>query len=110
MEVKASLKFAKVGEQKARIVADMVRGKMVNDAIRILAYDNKKPSMIIKKLVESAVANAEQKKVIDIDNLFVKTVCVDKGPDFKRFRPRAQGRAFQIRKKTSHINLVLDER
>ncbi len=110
MEVKASLKFAKVGDQKARIVADMVRGKMVNDAIRILTYDNKKPSLMIKKLVESAVANADQKQVIDVDNLYIKEIMVDKGPFTKRYQPRAQGRAFVIKKKSSHISLVLDER
>ena len=110
MEVKASLKFARVGDQKARIVADMVRGKMVNFAMRILTYDNKKPSAMIKKLVESAVANADQKQVIDIDNLYIKEIMVDKGPFMKRFQPRAQGRAFVIKKKSSHISLVLDER
>ncbi len=110
MEVKASLKFARVGDQKARIVADMVRGKMVNEAIRILTYDNKKPSAMIKKLVESAVANADQKQVIDVDNLYIKEIMVDKGPFMKRFQPRAQGRAFVIKKKSSHISLVLDER
>ncbi len=110
MEVKASLKFARVGEQKARIVADMVRGKMVNEAIRILTHDNKKSAGMIKKLVESAVANAEQKQVIDVDNLYVKEILVDKGPFMKRHMPRAQGRASLIKKKTSHINIVLDER
>ena len=110
MEVKASLKFAKVGDQKAKIVANMVRGKMVNDAIRILTFDNKKPSMMIKKLIESAVANADQKQVIDVDNLYVKEIMVDKGPFMKRYQPRAQGRAFVIKKKSSHISLVLDER
>ena len=110
MEVKASLKFARVGSQKARLVADMIRGKSVNDAVRILTYEGKKPADLMKKLVESAVANAEQKQVIDVDNLYVKTVMVDKGPFIKRYQPRAQGRAFIIKKKTSHINLVLDER
>lgn len=110
MEVKASVKFARVGDQKARIVADMVRGKMVNEAIRMLTYDNKKPSMIIKKLVESAVANADQKEVIDVDNLYIKEIMIDKGPFMKRYQPRAQGRAFVIKKKSSHISLVLDER
>jgi large subunit ribosomal protein L22 len=110
MEVKASLKNARVGAQKARLVADAIRGKDVNDAVRILTFMPKKTAYFMKKLVESAVANAEQKKVIDLDNLFVKVVLVDKGPDLKRYRPRAQGRAFQIRKKTSHISLVLDER
>ncbi len=110
MEVKAKLKFARVGTQKARLVVDSIRGKDVNDALRILSFMPKKSAEVVKKLLESAVANAEQKKVIDVDNLYVKTVHVDEGPDFKRFRPRAQGRAFEIRKKSSHINLVLDER
>ncbi|MCB0377291.1 MAG: 50S ribosomal protein L22 [Chlamydiia bacterium] len=110
MEVKASAKFVRVGEQKARLVANMIRGKSVNDAIRILSYENKKPAEIIKKLVESAVANADQKQVIDVDNLYVKEIMVDKGPFMKRYQPRAQGRAFVIKKKSSHISLVLDER
>lgn len=110
MEVKASLKYARVGAQKTRLVADMVRGKSVNDALRILMYEGKKPAAMIQKLVESAVANAEQKEVIDVDNLYIKTIMVDKGPFIKRFRPRAQGRAFEIKKKTSHIDIVLDER
>lgn len=110
MEVKAKLKYARVGAQRARVVANLVRGKDVNEAIRMLSYTNKKASFMIKKLIESAVANAEQKQVIDIDNLYVKTISVDKGPDLKRFMPRAQGRATPIRKKQSHINLVLDEK
>lgn len=110
MEVKADLRYARVGTQKARLVADLIRGKNVNEAIRVLAFMSKKTAVFMKKLVESAVANAEQKKVIDVDKLFVKTVLVDEGPDQKRYRPRAQGRAFQIRKKTSHISLILDER
>lgn len=110
MEVKAYLKFARVGCQKARLVADEIRGKNVNEAMKVLTFMPKKSAGMMKKLLESAVANAENKKVIDVDNLYVKTILVDKGPDYKRFRPRAQGRAFMIRKKTSHINLVLDER
>ena len=110
MEVTAKLKFARVGTQKARLVADLVRGKDVNEAIRILAFSPKKPSEMIKKLIESAVANAEDKKVIDIDSLYVKTITVDQGPSMRRFRPRAQGRAFMVKKKMSHINLVLDEK
>lgn len=110
MEVKANLRYARVGAQKARLVADAIRGKDVNEAVKILAYMPKKTAVFMKKLVESAVANAEQKKVIDIDNLFVKTVMIDEGPVLKRYRPRAQGRAFQVRKKTSHICLTLDER
>lgn len=110
MESKAILKYVRIGTQKARIVADLVRGKNVNEAIKLLTYSDKKGAKIIKKLIESAVANAENKKVIDVDNLFVKTIMVDQGPAIKRFMPRAQGRAFEIRKKSSHINVVLDER
>lgn len=110
MEVKASLNYARVGEQKARLVADLVRGKDVADALKILTFANKKTAGLLKKLIESAVANAEQKKTVDVDKLFVKTVWVDQGPVLKRFRPRAQGRASGVRKRMSHINVVLDER
>lgn len=110
MEVKARLGFSRVGSQKARIVADLVRGKDVSTAIRMLTFMPQKPAKIIKKLLESAVANAEQKKSIDVDNLYVKTITVDMGPSLRRFRPRAQGRATEIRRKSSHLNVVLDER
>jgi large subunit ribosomal protein L22 len=110
MEVKVSLKFARIGCQKARLVVDVVRGKDVNEAIRTLTFMKQKGAGLVKKLIESAVANAENKKVIDVDNLFVKTIWVDMGPAIKRFRPRAQGRAFQVKKKISHINVILDEK
>ena len=110
MEVKASLKYARVGAQKARLVADLVRGKDVNEAVKTLTFLNKKTAGMVKKLIESAVANADHKKVMDIDNLYVKAIWVDQGPVLKRFRPRAQGRAFGVRKKTSHINVVLEEK
>lgn len=110
MEVKASLRFARVGAQKAQLVADEIRGKDLNEAVRILVFMKKKTAGLMKKLIESAVANAENKEVIDVDNLYVKTVYVDEGPSMKRFRPRAQGRAFQVKKKLSHINLVLGEK
>ena len=110
MEVKASLNFARIGCQKARLVADVVRGKDVNEAIKSLTFMKQKGAVLIKKLIESAVANAEDRKVIDVDNLFVKTITVDMGPSIKRFRPRAQGRAFMVKKKLSHINVILDEK
>ena len=110
MEVKASLIYARVGEQKARLVANLVRGKDVSEAIKTLTFLNKKSALMIKKLIESAVANADYKKTIDLDKLFVKTITVDQGPVMKRFRPRAQGRATGVRKRMSHINVVLDER
>jgi large subunit ribosomal protein L22 len=110
MEVKASLKNARVGEQKARLVADLIRGKEVGDALKTLTFLNKKTGELLRKLLESAVANADYKKTIDVDKLYLKRVWVDQGPVLKRFRPRAQGRAYGIRKKTCHINVVLDER
>lgn len=110
MEVKASLNFARIGCQKARLVADVVRGQDVNQAIKSLTFMKQKGAVLIKKLIESAVANAEDKKVIDVDNLYVKTITVDMGPSIKRFRPRAQGRAFMVKKKISHINVILEEK
>ena len=110
MEAKATLNYARIGCQKARLVADIVRGKDVNEAIRSLTFMKQKGAVLIKKLIESAVANAENKKVIDVDNLFVKSIWVDMGPSMKRYRPRAQGRAFEVKKKISHINVILDEK
>ena len=109
---KAVLKFARVSARKARLVADLVRGKDVSEAIELLTFAEKKTAPILKKLVESAVANAEDaarrdRKDLDIDALFVKTVLVDQGPSLRRFRPRAQGRATRILKKTSHITVEL---
>ena len=110
MEVKASLNFARIGCQKARLVVDLVRGQDVNEAIKTLTFMKQKGAGLVKKLIESAVANAENKKVIDVDNLYVKHISVDMGPAIKRFRPRAQGRASQVKKKLSHINVTLDEK
>ncbi len=110
MESKASLVRVQVGAQKARLVANLVRGKDVNEAVKLLTYLNKKSASMIKKLIESAIANASYKKIADLDKLYVKSIRVDQGPVLKRWRPRAQGRAYGIRKKTSHINVVLDER
>jgi large subunit ribosomal protein L22 len=110
MEAVATLKYARVGAQKARLVADLVRGKEVGTAIKTLTFLNKKSALMIKKLIESAVANADYKKTMDLDKLYVKTIYVDKGPVLKRFRPRAQGRAYGVRKQTSHINVVLEEK
>ncbi len=110
MEVKAKLRNVRVGSQKARIVADMIRGRNVNEALKILSFMPQKPAHHLKKLLQSAVANADQAKVVDIDNLYVKYVTIDMGPSLGRFRPRAQGRATPVKKKSSHFNLVLDER
>lgn len=110
MEARAKLRYARLSPQKTRLVVDMVRGKGVQDALNILKFSPQKAAAIVSKLVSSAVANAEQKGVSDVDRLFVKAINVDQGPALKRFLPRAQGRATRIRKPTSHITVVLDEK
>lgn len=115
MESIASLRFARISAQKARLVADLVRGRDAGEAIEILTFLPKKSGPLLKKLVESAMANAEHaagraNRELDIDRLYVKAVTVDAGPMLRRFRPRAQGRATPIQKKTAHITVVLDER
>ncbi len=110
MEVKARLRCARISPRKARLVADLVRGKRSEEALNILSFTKKASAKILIKLLKSAIANATQKKTIDIDRLYVKQIMVDQGPTMKRFQPRALGRATTIRKRTSHINIVLDER
>jgi large subunit ribosomal protein L22 len=110
MEAKATLKFARLSPQKTRLVVDMIRGKGVQDALSILKFSQKKSSDIVSRLLSSAVANAEQGGVSDVDRLFVKAITVDQGPALRRFMPRAQGRATRIRKPTSHITVVLGEK
>jgi large subunit ribosomal protein L22 len=115
MDSTAILRFARVSPQKARLVADLVRGKDAGQALEILAFLPKKTAPMIKQLLESAMANAEhaaqkQNRELDIDQLYVKSIFVDQGPMLRRFRPRAQGRATPIQKKTSHITVVLGER
>ena len=110
MEVKARLKFVRVSPRKAQLVADLVRGKGSEEAVNILTFTKKAAAKIIIKLLKSAIANATQKKNIDVDRLFIKKITVDQGPTMKRFQPRALGRATTIRKRTSHITIVLDEK
>jgi large subunit ribosomal protein L22 len=110
MEVKARLRFARISPRKARLVADLVRGKRSEESLNILTFTKKASAKIIIKLLKSAIANATQKKNIDIDRLYIKQITVDQGPTMKRFQPRALGRATMIRKRTSHINIVLDEK
>ena len=110
MESRAKLSYARLSPQKTRLVVDMVRGKAVQEAINILRFSPQKATAIVSTLVTSAVANAEQKGVSDLDRLFIKEIMVDQGPVLKRFLPRAQGRATKIRKPTSHILVVLAEK
>ena len=110
MEVRAKLRFVRVSPRKARLVADLIRGKGSEEATNILTFTKKAAAKILIKLLKSAIANATQKKNIDVDRLYIKKITVDQGPTMKRFQPRALGRATTIRKRTSHITIVLDER
>ncbi len=110
MEIKASLRFLRLAPRKAQIVADLVRGQNVNNAIALLRFVNKSASLHISKLIRSAVANAETRGTIDVDNLYIKFISVTAGPTMKRFRAAPMGRALRIRKRMCHINLILDER
>lgn len=98
-----------ISPQKARLVADQIRGLPVEKAIDILTFSNKKSAAIIKKILMSAIANAEHNDGADIDELKVQTICVDQGPTMKRLRPRARGRADRILKRTSHIKVTVAE-
>ena len=111
MEVRAILRHTRTAPRKARLVADLIRGKNVNDAMNILMFTRKKAANILQKLLKSALANAEENhKVLDVDDLFGKQIRVDGGVTWKRTMPRARGTANLIRKRTSHITLVLDEK
>lgn len=110
MEARATARYLRVSPHKARLVADMVRGKMVADALTILRFTPKKSCRLITKALRSAVANAENAGNMDVNQLYIHTICVDEGPRLKRWRPRAMGRATRILKGTSHISLVLKEK
>jgi len=105
MEVAAKLKGARISAQKARLVADQVRGKGVEDALDLLTYSNKKAAQIIKKILDSAIANAENNEGADVDELKISTIYVDEGMTMKRLRPRAKGRADRILKRSCHITV-----
>ena len=109
MEAKATAKYVRISPRKARIVAEIIKGKPVEDALNILKFTPKKAARIINKVLNSALANAEQNYSLDVDNLYVKQVRVDGGPSWKRIQPRAMGRAYRILKRTSHITVIVDE-
>ncbi|MFP5074532.1 50S ribosomal protein L22 [Neisseria sp. WLZKY-1] len=108
MRVSASHKNARISAQKARLVADLIRGKDVAQALNILAFSPKKGAELVKKVLESAIANAEHNEGADIDDLKVVTVFVDKAASLKRFQARAKGRGNRIEKQTCHINLTVE--
>ncbi|WP_298668068.1 50S ribosomal protein L22 [uncultured Haemophilus sp.] len=107
MRVNAQHKNARISAQKARLVADLIRGKDVAQALDILTFSPKKGAELIKKVLESAIANAEHNNGADIDELKVVTIFVDKGPSLKRFQARAKGRGNRIEKQTCHINVTV---
>jgi large subunit ribosomal protein L22 len=109
MTTSATLKFSRLAPQKMRLVADQIRGLPVDKALNHLSFSNKKAATVLKKLLESAIANAEHNDGADIDALRVKTICVDQGPAIKRLRPRARGRADRILKRTSHVTVTVAE-
>ena len=110
MEALAKHNFARISPQKARLVADLIRGKSVDQALEILTFSNKKAAALVKKVLESAIANAEHNEGADIDDLNVAKIFVDEGPTMKRIMPRAKGRADRILKRSSHITVVVADR
>lgn len=109
MESYAIARYQRVSPRKARLVARNVQGLGVEDAMNILRFTPNKPAGIIFKVIKSALANASHNEALDVDTMFVKEIMVNEGPMWKRFMPRAQGRATKIRKRTSHITVVLSE-
>jgi large subunit ribosomal protein L22 len=110
MQATARLRFAKLSAQKGRLVADQIRGLPVEEALNILMFSNKKGAELIKKVLDSAIANAENNEGADIDELHVASIMVDEGPTMKRIRARAKGRASRILKRTSHITVTVAEK
>jgi large subunit ribosomal protein L22 len=111
VEVRAQLRFLRATPRKVRLVADLIRGKGVQEAVNILHLTNKHAAKDLEKLLKSAIANAENRdEPVDVDRLFVKEVMVDGGPTMKRFRPAPMGRGFRVLKRSSHVTLKLDTR
>ncbi len=109
MATVAKLKNTRISAQKMRLVADQIRGLPVDSALNVLTFSNKKAAKIIKKVLESAIANAEHNDAADVDELTVSEIMVDEGPTMKRWRPRARGRANKIFKRMSHVTVAVAE-
>src|SRR3970282_2479952 len=107
MTTSAKLRFTRISPQKVRLVADQIRGLPVDRALNILSFSNKKAAVIVRKLLESAIANAEHNDGADIDELTVKSICIDQGPTMKRLQTRARGRADRVLKRTSHVTIMV---
>ena len=106
----AKVSYARVSVQKACFVLDAIRGKDVTSALGLLSYNPRYASTVIEKLLKSAIANAENNNGMNVENLFIEECYANKGPTMKRIKPRAQGRAYRIEKRMSHITIVLNER
>ncbi len=109
MQVKAHARYIRISPRKIRLIMDEVRGKKVEDALNTLSFMPKKGARILKKVIESAVANAQANANLDVDELRIAKIYADEGPMLKRWRPRALGRATMIRKRTSHLTVILEE-
>ncbi|MEA3244242.1 MAG: 50S ribosomal protein L22 [Pseudomonadota bacterium] len=109
MQASAKLRQAHISAQKCRLVADQVRGLPVERALEVLTFSQKKSAQIVRKVLESAIANAEHNEGADVDELKVSVICVNEGPTLKRWNARAKGRANQILKRTSHIQITVAE-
>ena len=107
MEARAVARYVRISPRKVRLIMDEVRGRKVDEAIKMLSFSPQKGALILKKLLHSAVANAEANPDVDVDTLYIKRIFADEGPTLKRFRPRAMGRASRIRKRTSHLTVVI---
>lgn len=111
MEITAELRYHRIAPRKIRLVADLVRGKMVKEAISQLRFSKKKGAALITKLLKSAVSNAKNNfKIKEEDHLYIKRIFIDEGPTLKRYQPRARGRSAMIRKRTSHLTVILEEK
>jgi large subunit ribosomal protein L22 len=108
MAAKATLKYCRMAPRKLRVMAELVRGRPVEEAVNLLTFTRRAAAPVIRKLILSAVANAENDGELNTSELKIKEIMVDQGPTLKRWKPRAQGRAFRINKKTSHIRIALD--
>ncbi len=110
MEAKAIARYVRIAPRKAQVVVDLVRGKKVDEALAILKYTPKAGAPIVEKVLKSAIANAENNYGMDVDSLYISEIYANQGPTMRRYRPRAQGRATTIRKRTSHIGVVVKEK
>ena len=110
MEVRAVAKHIRIAPRKMRLVVDLIRGKKVGEAIAILKHTPKAGSPVVEKVLKSAIANAEHNFNLDADQLYISKIFVDEGTTLKRFHPRAQGRAFSIMKRTSHVTVYVSEK